>query len=221
MPWSIFSDGGGAGAAATWAIDLLKKIGAPLTAGNEQFIFDWETSEGGGGKYNPLNQGTDTLNPALTSTGNQYGGGAADYVSWSAGLQGAADYLTFPNFSAIADDLKANNPTQARADLINSPWAASHYGGGSGFSQSPFPGKASALPGDSGSSSSSSSPSGITGALTTFVKDIEGGFVLVPLVLVGGGLIVMGAIRMTGAKQKAQAAAGGAAQTAAIGALAA
>lgn len=217
MPWSIFSDGGGAGAAATWAIDLLKKIGAPLTPGNEQFVFDWETSEGGGGRFNPLNQGTDPLNSSLTTTGNQFGGGAADYSSWAAGLQGAADYLTLPNFTAIASDLKANNPVQARADLIASPWAASHYSGGGSFSQSPLPGKTSALPGAT-PAASSSSDSGITGALTTFVKDIEGGFVLVPLVLVGGGLIVFGAIRMTGQKQHAQAAA---ARTAEIGALAA
>lgn len=217
MPWSIFSDGGGAGAAMTWGIDLLKKIGAPLTAGNEQFVYDWETSEGGGGKYNPLNQGTDPLNASLTSTGNQYGGGAADYVSWNAGLQGAADYLSMPNFAAIADDLKANNPAQARTDLINSPWAASHYGGGSSFSQSPLPGQATALPGMSGSSSSSSSDSGITGVLSTFVKDIEGGFIMVPLILAGGGLLVWGAVRMTGMKQHAQAAATGAAG---LGALA-
>ena len=56
MAWSIFSDGGGPGAAVTWAQDLLGQIGAPQSTANEQVIYDWEVSEGGGGRYNPLNQ---------------------------------------------------------------------------------------------------------------------------------------------------------------------
>lgn len=150
MPWSIFTQGGGPGAALTWAIDLLQKIGAPLTAGNEQVVYDWEVSEGGGGAYNPLNQGPDPNDSSLTSTGSQYGGGAADYVSWNAGLVGAADYLSMPNFAPIADDLRNNDPQQARTDIIASPWAASHYGGGSAFNNSAVPGKASALGSGSG-----------------------------------------------------------------------
>lgn len=152
MPWSIFTQGGGASAALTWADDLLTKIGAPLSAGNKQVVYDWEVSEGGGGAYNPLNEGPDPDNAALTSTGPQYGGGAADYVSWAAGLQGAADYLAMPNFAQIADDLRANDPQQARSDIIASPWAASHYGGGTSFSDSAVPGSASALAGGAGTS---------------------------------------------------------------------
>src|SRR5271166_362077 len=100
MAWSIFTDGGGSGAAVTWAQDLLTAIGAPLSAGNVQFVYDWEESEGGGGKYNPLNQGDVSGQPNLTSTGSQYGGGAADFVSWQAGITGAAAYLNMANFSA-------------------------------------------------------------------------------------------------------------------------
>jgi hypothetical protein len=216
MPWSIFTDGGGPGAAATWAVDLLKKIGAPITKGNEQFVFDWETSEGGGGKYNPLNQGPDIANPSLTSTGPQYGGGAADYVSWSAGLQGAADYLSYANFSAIRDALRANQPEQARADLIASPWAASHYGGH--LSEAALPGQASALApqgGDPSSSSSSSSPTSVVGAVTGLGADLKTYAIVTPLVVAGGALIVWGFARMTNLKQHAAAAA----KTAETGAL--
>lgn len=155
MAWSIFSQGGGKGAALTWAEDLLTKIGAPLTPGNEQFVYDWEVSEGGGGKYNPLNQGPVPGQPDLTTTGSQYGGGAADYANWDAGLTGAADYLAMGSFSTIAADLKADNPAGARSALIASPWAASHYDNGSAFSDEAIPGKASALPGGSGGSSGS------------------------------------------------------------------
>src|SRR5215472_10686795 len=145
MPWSIFRDGGGPGAALTWAMDLLNRIGAPATAGNKQFVYDWEVSEGGGGRFNPLNQGPVPGHPELTSTGQQYGGGAADYVSWQAGLLGASDYLHMPAYSAVLKDLRDNNPSQAEIDLWNSPWASSHYGYGAAWSHSPLPGKASAL----------------------------------------------------------------------------
>jgi hypothetical protein len=150
MAWSIFSDGGGDGAALTWAENLLQKDGAPVTPGNEQFIYDWEKSEGGGGKYNPLNQGPVPGHPELTTTGQQYGGGAADFTNYAAGVQGAVDYLNMPNYTAVQAALKANNPQAARSALIASPWAASHYGGGSAFSNAAIPGQASSLLGDPG-----------------------------------------------------------------------
>jgi hypothetical protein len=217
MPWSIFSDGGGPGAAATWAVDLLRKIGAPITTGNQQFVYDWETSEGGGGKYNPLNQGPVPGDSTLTSTGSQYGGGAADYVSWPAGLTGAADYLDMPAYQGIRDSLRADRPAQARADLITSPWAASHYGGGSAFSDAPLPGHRSALsPTSSDNSASSTAPAasgGLLGGLTDTLKTLG---ILVPAVVAGAGLVVWGLGRMTGARSKIENAAGTAAKAGAL-----
>lgn len=229
MPWSIFSDGGGPGAALTWANDLLQKIGAPLSAGNEQMVYDWEVSEGGGGRYNPLNQGPVPGHQELTTTGQQYGGGAADFASWSAGLTGAADYLQMPSFKGIADALRRNDPVTARADLIASPWAASHYGGGSSFSSNPIPGKASALPTTGGGTADKSStdagflgiPGAINGAVTTFGKDLKTIAFTTALVVAGGALMVWGFARATGAKQKAEHVAGAAGTAAQVGALAA
>jgi len=163
MPWSIFTDGGGDGAALTWARDLLSRLGAPDNPSNEQFVYDWEKSEGGGGKFNPLNQGPVPGHPELTTTGSQYGGGAADYASWDAGLQGAVDYINMPNYTAVKAALMAGNGAQARSALIQSPWAASHYGNGSAFSNAAVPGQASALPGFTGSGSDTG-PGGVTGA---------------------------------------------------------
>lgn len=150
MAWSIFSDGGGDGAALTWAKQLLQKDGAPDTPANEQFIYDWEKSEGGGGKYNPLNQGPVPGHPELTTTGSQYGGGAADFANYADGIQGAVDYLNMPNYTAVQAALRSGNAAGARSALIASPWAASHYGGGSAFSNAPIPGQASSLLGDPG-----------------------------------------------------------------------
>lgn len=169
VPWSIFTQGGGPGAALTWAKDLLAKIGAPASPGNIQFVYDWQASEGGGGAYNPLNQGPVPGDPALTTTGEQYGGGAANYAGWAAGLQGAADYLNMPNYTGVLTALRNNDPTGARAALIASPWAGSHYGGGSSFSDSPVPGQASVLApagGTTGASTSSSTNAQTTSAWT-------------------------------------------------------
>lgn len=208
MPWSIFTDGGGKPVARGWADALLNQIGAPVTPGNEQLVYDWEVSEGGGGKFNPLNQGPVPGHPELTSTGSQYGGGAADFVSWQAGIDGAADYLNMSNFSKIRDDLQHNNPAQARADIIASPWAASHYGGGSGFSSEALPGQANAIPVTSGSGSST-----VTNAQDTGIKlfpdikswfDIPGGqtvndwFQRGGLIILGGLLILLGIYMLAG-----------------------
>lgn len=143
MAWSIFREGGGDSVAVAWAKQLLQRINAPQTPGNIEFIYQWEKSEGGGGKFNPLNQGVVYGHPELTTTGSQYGGGAADYASWDAGLTGAADYLNTPgpdNYPAIRDALRNNNPVAARTALWNSGWAASHYGYGANWSNAALPG---------------------------------------------------------------------------------
>lgn len=150
MPWSIFTDGGGDLVAKGWAEQLLKMIGAPVTPGNVQFVYDWEKSEGGGGKFNPLNQGPVPGQPNLTTTGSQYGGGAADFASWQAGLTGASAYLHMPAYSGVLAALKRNDPVGARSALWASPWAASHYGYGSNWANVPAPGGNAVLPPASG-----------------------------------------------------------------------
>jgi hypothetical protein len=144
-------------------------IGAPDTPGNEQFIYDWEKAEGGGGKYNPLNQGPVPGHPEWTTTGEQYGGGAADYASWDAGLHGAAAYLNMSNYTGILNALKNNNPSAARSALFASPWAASHYGYGSDWPNTPLPGGTPVLPPASGDASGGNSDG--SGPNYTFNKD--------------------------------------------------
>lgn len=139
MAWSIFTDGGGDSAAVVWAASLLTAINAPLTTENLKFVYDWEKSEGGGGKNNPLNQGPVPGQASLTSTGQQFGGGAADYVSPQAGISGAQAYLNMANFVPIRNALQANDANKARSALIASPWASSHYNGGANFSNAALP----------------------------------------------------------------------------------
>lgn len=149
MAWSIFTDGGGDQVAVGWAQQFLTALGAPVTPGNVQFVYDWEKSEGGGGKYNPLNTGPVSQHPEWTTTGEQFGGGAADYASWDAGIMGPVYYLQHyqqNTYSKILQALKNNDPTGARAALWNSPWAASHYGYGSNWSNAVVPGGQPILP---------------------------------------------------------------------------
>jgi hypothetical protein len=144
-PWSIFTNGGGDIVAKAWAVELLKEIRAPVTPGNVAFVYNWQKSEGGGGQFNPLNIGEVPGQPQLTNTANpQYHGGAAGYNSWESGLKGTVMYLNaapgIANFTPIRDALRRNDPVAARSALIASPWASSHYGGGSGFANDQVPG---------------------------------------------------------------------------------
>jgi hypothetical protein len=227
MAWSIFTNGGGDGAALTWAENLLQALGAPQTPGNEQMVYDWEVSEGGGGVYNPLNEGPVPGQPQLTSTGSQYGGGAADYVSYQAGIQGAVDYLNMSNYTQVKAGLMANNPSAAESALIASPWAASHYGGGAAFSQDTIPGQASSLISTSGSAVDASSITGTTSAAnwitnlftgsgqeqdiqnlfgtsskpSALTSDLRNGAVRFGLIVIGGIILIIGLIRLTGSSK--------------------
>lgn len=145
MAWSIFKQGGGNDVAIAWAHQFLKRLGAPDTPGNVEFIYQWEKAEGGGGKFNPLNQGPVKGKPYLTTTGSQYGGGAADFASWDAGIEGAVDFLHYSHYKGVLDGLMNNNPVSARAALWQSPWAASHYGYGKNWPNVGLPGNAMSI----------------------------------------------------------------------------
>lgn len=209
MAWSIFKEGGGKGVAVTWSNDLLDAIGAPKTPGNVQVIYDWEVSEGGGGKYNPLNQGPVPGHPELTTTGSQYGGGAADYRDWQSGIQGAADYLNMQNFRAIKNALVSGNSSAARNAIINSPWAASHYGHGSAFSNEATPGNAQALPGVTQASAGSGMIPDIGSSFMNEIlkamglPDIKELAERLGLILFGTVLMIVGLVQLSGTKEKA------------------
>jgi hypothetical protein len=141
IPWSIFNYAQGDQLAVAWAEQLCRALGAPVTASNVQFIYNWERSEGGGGAYNPLNQGPVPGDPALTNTGQQFGGGAAGFVSWQAGLAGAVAYLNMPNYAAVKQALMGGNAAVTGPQALwASPWAASHYGYGSNWNTQALPG---------------------------------------------------------------------------------
>ena len=139
VPWSIFSQPGGQRLAVSYAGALLRALGAPVTPGNVQVIYDWQVSEGSGGRYNPLNGGDWG---GLAISGTQYGGGANNYPSLAVNVRAMAGILlndTQYGYGQIVSALRANNPGAARAAIIDSMWAASHYNGGASFSDAPVP----------------------------------------------------------------------------------
>ena len=172
MAWSIFSQGGGNGAAVTWAQDLEKQLKVPQSPANTKFIYDWEVSEGGGGKYNPLNQGPVPGSPQLTSTGQQYGGGAADFTSWQAGITGAADYIEMPAYAAILKAMSESDESSAVSALVNSSWASSHYNNGASFSNAAPPG-ATAL-GSGGGTVTGNGSTAASGTSNSILGSVEG-----------------------------------------------
>ncbi len=119
---------------AVWAKTFLSQLGAPMTPGNLQFVYDWQISEGGSGN-NPLNTGKSKA----SSTGNSSAGGAAGYSTVQSGIDGAIEYVgSMSNYRNLKAKLMDGSSYQADvAALIASPWAASHYGGR--LNSSPFP----------------------------------------------------------------------------------
>lgn len=206
MSWSVFTDGGGKGAAVTWAKDLLSGIGAPASDANVQTVYDWEVSEGAGGQYNPLNQGRVPGHPELTVGTKTV---ASDYASWDAGLKGAVDYLNMSNFSAIKKALIAGDAATARSAIISSPWAGGHYGQGASFSTEALPGQSTALNGyvqqasdiSSAGDAVQSSVAGkaLSGILSGFgVGDVKDLAERAALMLMGALVMVVGVIFLTG-----------------------
>jgi hypothetical protein len=139
MAWSIFSQQNGDQLATAWAVELLQALGLQATPDRLQFVFDWERSEGGGGAYNPLNQGPVPGQPALTSTGQQYGGGASDFKGWQAGLLGAVAYLNMPNFRGVLQAMTSGTYASMAQALWASPWASGHYGYGNAWYTGKYP----------------------------------------------------------------------------------
>lgn len=208
MPWSIFTQGGGTGAAVTWAQKLQNALGIPVNDTDTQFIYDWEVSEGGGGAFNPLNQGPVPGHPELTTTGPQYGGGAADFAGWDAGIQGAVDYLNMPAYAGVLKGLQDQSYSEAETNLWNSPWAASHYGYGANWSTeappgatplpiSAFSGPISTTLTSQDTSSPQSGGSGILGSLIGLTNP-QDTMERLGLILLGGALILLGVYMLVG-----------------------
>ena len=112
-----------------WATDLLKKVGAPVTAANLAGITTWMRYEGGGGgaatgigknsaNYNPLN--TTQGAPGSTSMNSV---GVQSYLSRDQGLDATVKTLQNGKYGGVLDALKQGNDTAGILSAVGaSPW---------------------------------------------------------------------------------------------------
>lgn len=104
-----------------WAAALLKTIGAPVTANNENNLKLWMASE------EPSSQWLSRNNPLNTTYGRS-GSGIPSYKTITDGIAATADTLNMPAYTGIVEALKKNAPTKVfKAAVVQSPWDAGHY----------------------------------------------------------------------------------------------
>ena len=110
--------------ARTWAIALLKRLGAPTTEDNVRAIMSWEVAEGGHWEntatYNPLNT---TQNADGASSMN--GVGVKAYTSWDQGLTATVQTLTNGNYAPILHALHTGKDAAGVLQAVTaSPWSS-------------------------------------------------------------------------------------------------
>lgn len=107
----------------SFALDLLRGGGWPISQQNVQAIVGWENAEGGhfhnDAKYNPLN--TTQPEPGAGNTGSQ--GNIKVYTSWRQGLQATLQTLNNGNYPGILAALtKGDSAAAVGQAIVASPW---------------------------------------------------------------------------------------------------
>lgn len=117
--------------ARDFAVAVLQGLNAPVTNGMIDFMVRWEASEGGAWhnaeKFNPLNVAAYDSNPTNPHS---------VMPNWATGIAATISVINQSNFSDLAAGIRSGDPSKALQALIASPWASSHYGGGSAFPSS-------------------------------------------------------------------------------------
>jgi hypothetical protein len=118
-----------------WAVLVLYMAGFPTSESNITVMMRWMRQENGPDDWwlrnNPLNNGW--------GSGGGSGLGSYDTLVTAAANVGNALHGN-PGYSAIVAGFSSSAPTgQIEAAIWASPWATSHYGNGSHWSQSPVP----------------------------------------------------------------------------------
>lgn len=111
-----------------WEQDVLRAIGAPLTAANVRFLSGWHAYELSNCTNNPLNT---TLSYGASTRCNA--AGVQSYPSKMAGTEATARTLLNGNYSALVaalrsgDPYRADHPEQVAADLRT--WGTPNFAG--------------------------------------------------------------------------------------------
>lgn len=108
-----------------FAVQVLKRLRAPVTPQNVKALVGWQHAEGGhtnGARFNPLN--TTQPEPGAGNTGTQ--GNIKVYRSWSQGINATVQTLRNGRYGPILRALAHGNDAVAVADAIGqTPWGTS------------------------------------------------------------------------------------------------
>lgn len=117
----------------SFADAFLDTIGAPIDAGTEDFVEEWETAEGGNwrntARYNPLNTTLQEPGSVNYQTGGA-GRGVQAYKDWAQGLDATVRTAMSGLYSGVINALRNDDPQSAEQALVASPWDAGHYSSG-------------------------------------------------------------------------------------------
>lgn len=110
----------------SWARDLLKRLGYPVTANNMTSVLAWEYAEGGhflnSARWNPLN-----TTMAHATYGSINSAGVATYPNYETGMRETIATIKLPYYSDIRAHLKRSaSPTSTAAAIAASPWGTWH-----------------------------------------------------------------------------------------------
>lgn len=113
-----------------WAVDLASRLGnTSPTPETIAFLVEWSIAEDGSdgamARNNPLNT-TDSGGAIFTINGD----GVRGFPDYETGMQATVRTLTNGLYSDVVHGIQTNDPGRAKAALIASPWASSHYAGG-------------------------------------------------------------------------------------------
>jgi len=193
-------------------------MGLPETSNNINSLVSWGVAEGGGfGGGVPADQAAtnNVLNTSETGFGAILANNRTEpaYPTLQDGIQATAATLGNGNYGAILNDLQSSAPpSETLSAVVDSDWAASHYGGSiplasasaAGTIINPYSAEIPNAPSGAGTSSTSSNsvlPTGVGGFLVSYNsvlnKSSSGFDILNPLddvtmVIARGITVVMG-----------------------------
>jgi CHAP domain-containing protein len=109
----------------SWAGDLLRRMGFPVTKNNMTAIVAWEYAEGGhfhnSAHFNPLNTTMDHAKYGVMAGGSA--AGVASYPNYETGMRETIATLKLPAYHGIRHDLaRSAAPSTTAAAVVASPW---------------------------------------------------------------------------------------------------
>lgn len=124
------------GSREAWARDVLAGLGnVQPSAATVTFMVEWSLAEDAGDGAMARNNLWNTTQPGFHDLGCMNEDCVRTYATYQDGVAATLQTLSYGYYAEVVAGLQTNDPARAKAGLIASPWAASHYNGGVGWPQ--------------------------------------------------------------------------------------